>query len=601
MNENCRTCGKPLPEDAPVGSCPHCLLAEGLSSKPSESDTAPPDVAEMADRFPALEVLEVLGRGGMGVVYKARQKNLDRTVALKIVAPVEGDRAAFAERFGREARTMARLDHPHIVKVYDFGETDGLYYLVMEYVEGVNLRQAMQGGELGPQSTLAIVPQICDALQYAHDQGVVHRDIKPENILLDKSGTVKIADFGLAKLLNPSVNDHTITGTGQVMGTFHYMAPEQYRTPGEVDHRADIYSLGVVFYEMLTGELPVGRFAPPSERVSVDVRLDEVVLRTLEQERERRYQKASEIRTRIDSIADDSAPPPFPSAPPAQALESEAVKSRLSRMAVIGGLAIPGSLVIGIILALVIGALLPPDTAKSVIGIVGLALGVGIVLGFLFSLISWIRIGSSGGRLRGLGFAVIGTILPVLLGLVLVPLVVLLVMPVREVIEPPVMYTGEEIGIGGGPAPRPEPATPLSSHSVVITGGIGLGLGERIAIADSIGRRLQLLLQCDAEDPLASVSVRKLYGNDPLLPAVESNDPRDLIQLRAQNRTGLPLFPPANLPKPLKAYRISEIKVADDGRTAKVTAWAGPGHGIEFGMRKSQGLWWFDFGEVKVK
>ena len=145
------------------------------------------------------------------------------------------------------------------------------------------------------------MPQICDALQFAHEAGIVHRDIKPENILLDAKGRVKIADFGLAKLLGDAGPQH-LTGTHQVMGTLHYMAPEQWERPRHVDHRADIYSLGVVFYEMLTGELPLGRFAPPSEKVQVDVRLDEVVLRALEKEPERRYQHASDVKTDVERI-----------------------------------------------------------------------------------------------------------------------------------------------------------------------------------------------------------------------------------------------------------------------------------------------------------
>ena len=149
----------------------------------------------------------------------------------------------------------------------------------MEFVDGLTLRQLLNSGKLAPPAALAIVPQICEALQYAHDKGVVHRDIKPENILMDRGGQVKIADFGLAKLVGREAGDFSLTGVGQVMGTPHYMAPEQLEHPQEVDHRADIYSLGVVFYQMLTGELPIGRFAPPSKKVQVDVRLDEVVLR----------------------------------------------------------------------------------------------------------------------------------------------------------------------------------------------------------------------------------------------------------------------------------------------------------------------------------
>jgi serine/threonine-protein kinase len=203
----------------------------------------------------------------MGAVYKARQLGLDRWVALKILPPDASRDPAFAQRFGREARALAKLNHPHIVSVFDSGQAGGLYYFVMEYVDGVNLREAIQTSELGPQEAMAIVPQLCDALQYAHDEGIVHRDIKPENVLLDKKGGVKIADFGLARLLDQSNENFTLTGTHQVMGTPRYMAPEQMKQSHEVDHRADIYSLGVVFYEMLTGELPLGRFAPPSRKV----------------------------------------------------------------------------------------------------------------------------------------------------------------------------------------------------------------------------------------------------------------------------------------------------------------------------------------------
>src|SRR5262249_42253016 len=150
-----------------------------------------------------------------------------------------------------------------------FGQVEGFWYLVMEFVDGVNLRQAMRAGRFSPSQALALVPRICDALQYAHEEGVLHRDIKPENLLLDTRGRVKIADFGIAKLLGEQ-KDLTLTASGAAIGTPHYMAPEQLERPHEVDQRADIFSLGVVFYEMLTGELPIGRFAPPSEKAEVD-------------------------------------------------------------------------------------------------------------------------------------------------------------------------------------------------------------------------------------------------------------------------------------------------------------------------------------------
>jgi hypothetical protein len=224
--------------------------------------------------------------------------------------PEVGSDPAFAERFNREARALARLSHANIVAVFDTGKANGVYYLLMEYINGVNLRQAMQAGSIPPEEAIAIVPQICDALQYAHDEGVVHRDIKPENVLVDAKGRVKIADFGLAKLLQHESTDLTLTQTHQVMGTPRYMAPEQMTASHDVDHRADIYSLGVVFYELLTGEVPMGRFDPPSRRVQVDLRLDEIVLRTLDREPDRRYQQASEIKTDVQTLQGQPASPP---------------------------------------------------------------------------------------------------------------------------------------------------------------------------------------------------------------------------------------------------------------------------------------------------
>src|SRR4030095_15862955 len=179
-------------------------------------------------------------------------------------------------------------NHPNIVSVYDFGQAGGFYFLLMEFVDGVNLREAMRAGIFSPGEALAIVPRICDALQFAHEEGILHRDIKPENILLDAKGRVKIADFGIAKLVGDNRAEATLTATGAALGTPHYMAPEQLEKPSAVDHRADIYSLGVVFYEMLTGELALGRFAPPSSKATMDERVDEIVLRALAKERELR-------------------------------------------------------------------------------------------------------------------------------------------------------------------------------------------------------------------------------------------------------------------------------------------------------------------------
>jgi serine/threonine protein kinase len=328
---NCPRCGTTLPPDSPQGLCPRCVLGVGLDAQteatgefgPHGTKIVPPPEAEVARRFPHLEILGCLGHGGMGVVYKARQPKLNRFVALKILAPEKGADPKFAERFLREAQALARLSHPNIVTVHDFGEADGMFFLLMEFVDGMTLRQLLREGLMKPEQALAIVPPICEALQFAHEQGVVHRDIKPENVLLDKQGRVKIADFGIAKIINPlsrpadtlSPSDGEragVRGQGltqdQVIGTPHYMAPEQVEKPATVDHRADIYSLGVVFYEMLTGELPLGKFQPPSKKVQVDVRLDEVVLHALEKEPDRRYQKASQVKTDVETIAATPSP-----------------------------------------------------------------------------------------------------------------------------------------------------------------------------------------------------------------------------------------------------------------------------------------------------
>jgi hypothetical protein len=320
----CQTCGKPLAPNAPKGLCPECLMqaafhtgtqAEGDASRASFT---PPRLEELAPHFPQLELLELVGRGGMGAVYKARQPALDRLVALKILPPEKtANDPGFADRFNREARALARLSHPNIVAVHEFGRSGPFHYFIMEFVDGLNLRKIEQAGKLAPSEALQIIPQICGALQFAHDEGIVHRDIKPENILLDKRGRVKIADFGIAKILDAPGQTEHLTGEQHVIGTPHYMAPEQIEKPTEVDHRADIYSLGVVFYEMLTGELPLGKFAVPSRKVQVDVRLDEVVLRALEKEPGLRYQQASVLKTEVETILSGtpkSGPAPSPTA-----------------------------------------------------------------------------------------------------------------------------------------------------------------------------------------------------------------------------------------------------------------------------------------------
>lgn len=260
----------------------------------------PPMPAEIAARFPGLEVLELLGHGGMGMVYKARQPLLDRLVAVKLIRPDLAADASFRERFLREARTLAKLRHPFIVTVFDVCQAEGLHGLVMEYVEGPSLRGLLDRGSVTERDVLDFVPQMAEALQHAHDAGVVHRDVKPENVLVDALGRVRLVDFGLATLFGPGAVGHVDDG---VVGTLRYMAPEQVTTPESVDHRADIYSTGVVAYEMLARELPGPDREPPSRKSSTDPRLDPIVLRALERDRDRRYPEARLLHRDLTTLS----------------------------------------------------------------------------------------------------------------------------------------------------------------------------------------------------------------------------------------------------------------------------------------------------------
>jgi serine/threonine protein kinase len=197
----------------------------------------PPRLEELAPHFPQLELLKFIGQGGMGAVYQARQRELDRVVALKILPSQAACGPGFAERFTREAKALAKLNHPHIVTLYEFGQAGGIFYFLMEYVDGLTLRQLLNTSRITPPEALAIVPQICDALQFAHERGIVHRDIKPENILLSREGVVKIADFGVAKIITQEGEEPAgtpapagsgdLTQAGGVLGTPSYMALEQ--------------------------------------------------------------------------------------------------------------------------------------------------------------------------------------------------------------------------------------------------------------------------------------------------------------------------------------------------------------------------------------
>jgi predicted Ser/Thr protein kinase len=544
----------------PEGLDPERLLKAGLD------EDGRPEIEELAEHFPDLELIERIGEGGMGVVYRARQKKLDRIVAVKVLPPREGESTQFAERFTREARALARLEHGNIVRVYEFGEADGLYYLVLEFVDGLNLRELSRERAIEPAEALAIVPQICSALQYAHDRGVVHRDIKPENILVGRDGSVKITDFGLAKLLNRAAGDPTLTRQGQVMGTLNYMAPEQIETPNDVDHRADIYALGVVFYEMLTGELPLGKFSPPSERVQVDVRLDRVVLRALEKQPDRRYQQAGEVRTEVEDLAPSSVShPAMAVTPPAE--------PRRCRMAVLGILGVPIAL-----LLLGVTAGIAADWsgnlrwgtwglgwfAAALVGIAGVALSIS----------AWVRIRKSRGALTGLWLAVLGTFLPLAL-------------------SPFAIIGGVLLEDATRPEPRtiPNPFEPPARADRIVQGGPT----QRTDIKEQLLREIETLYGLGVDHVVAGrgpESARDLYT--PSDYARIEQIPDDEIRLLAQGlRLGLPLCRLDSLEENIVRIRtIYSVQLTPRGDVATVTV-LGETRMITFQIAKVREGWRF--------
>jgi len=292
------------PEKTELSALGRALLDTG-SSKSSKT-WEPPTAEELHAILPQYEIIKMLGRGGMGAVYMGRQISLDRPVAIKILSAALGEAdVGFTERFKNEAKAMAKLNHPGIVSVHDFGEAPGgLLYIVMEYVDGTDVaRMIAANGRLHTEHAMAITAHVCDALAYAHERGIIHRDIKPANIMVGYDGAVKVADFGLAKVDGPLGNTHGLTQTGVAMGTMHFMAPEMLILGSAVDQRADIYAVGVMLFQMLTGKLPHGMFEMPSMQVKgLDPRYDGIIARSLREDREMRYQSAGELRRDLDAI-----------------------------------------------------------------------------------------------------------------------------------------------------------------------------------------------------------------------------------------------------------------------------------------------------------
>jgi eukaryotic-like serine/threonine-protein kinase len=297
--------------------CPLTQLAASqgqgypFSRQPPVSDNGS-DILKLTSRppdaIPGYRLEQLVGKGGMGEVHRAVQLSLGRVVALKLLARELAEDATFVARFDKEAAALASLNHPNVVAIVDKGKADNTYYLVMEYVDGPSLREVSRSPLLDISGALRIVMEISRAIEYAHSRGVIHRDLKPENILFDEQagGIPKVTDFGLATFFEttPHTKRFDVTQTHVSMGTLSYMAPEQRVDAKNADHRADIYSLGVLLYELLVGEVPLGNFDPPSQkRPGVDKRIDAIVARCLKTNPDDRYARVSELMGDLEPFA----------------------------------------------------------------------------------------------------------------------------------------------------------------------------------------------------------------------------------------------------------------------------------------------------------
>jgi serine/threonine protein kinase len=295
------------------------------------SDSAPnaaflaPEPSELAPLFPGYEIEMLIATGGMGAVYRAIQKSLDRTVAIKILPREFSNDAAFCAGFEAEAKAMARLNHLNLVGVYDFGEVNGMLYIVMEYVAGKSLFHSSNGRAIDPSEVIRLVTGICEGLAHAHENGILHRDIKPSNILLDPNAQPKIGDFGLARPVENKIQEGE-----EIFGTPHYTAPEVVDSPNSVDYRADIFSVGVLLHELLTGRLPADDPRSASAISHCDPRFDAIVRRATHHNPEGRYGSASEIAQDLHNIANTAGPRILKTARPAnpRSLSRPAVTTR---------------------------------------------------------------------------------------------------------------------------------------------------------------------------------------------------------------------------------------------------------------------------------
>lgn len=269
-------------------------MIESLHGSPFEA----PQVEEVKKLFPSYEVLGLIACGGMGAVYHGIQTSLDRPVAIKILPREFSQDAEFRAGFESEAKAMAKLNHPNLIGVYDFGEAGGMLFIVMEFVAGKSLHNATHGCAVEQADALAIVIGVCHGLAHAHEYGILHRDIKPSNILLDTQNNPKIGDFGLARALEREIQEGE-----QIFGTPGYTAPEVLQPPFTIDQRADIFSVGVMLHEMLTGHLPDADPRPTSQIIGCNFRIDAVIQRATQADPTKRYTSVMELARELVVIA----------------------------------------------------------------------------------------------------------------------------------------------------------------------------------------------------------------------------------------------------------------------------------------------------------
>ncbi len=310
---NCEVrCDVSCSVDGALARCGHC----GVRFEVQREKTPPPPVLAVPEPklaegpLPALDgfaVHERIGQGGMGEVFRCTRVSDQRAVAVKILTPQMAAVPDYVRRFGREAAAMAQLDHPGIVRLVGRGKAGTHVFIAMELIEGVSLRTWAHKQRPTARQLARLLAQVAHALAYAHARAVVHRDLKPDNVLVTPDQRTKVLDFGLAGL--HAAGAECLTQSHVAMGTANYMAPEQRKDAKRADHRADLYSFGVMAYELLTGELPVGRFPPPSKVVAgLDPRWDALVERCLELEPAARPHSALELAHGLETLAGVAAP-----------------------------------------------------------------------------------------------------------------------------------------------------------------------------------------------------------------------------------------------------------------------------------------------------